>query len=148
MVFSKNPPFFIIGNITFWVCRREVGDITGVLEMFVIDEEILLYLCTSKRNDVTLDEKTIERIEKALASNKLDVRFVADFSDILNSCDEQDLENTVLYSARGKPNLNIEGLNYIAGEIYTGHTTYKRVLDIVELNEFYSFQKSRKLRPV
>ncbi|MBI4141865.1 hypothetical protein HY484_03000 [Candidatus Woesearchaeota archaeon] len=97
---------------------------------------------------MAIDQQTSEKITKALASNKLDVQLIRDFSDLLTTGNQNDLEKQVLYSARGKPTTDIPDVHYIAGEIHTAHTTYAKLLELVENKDFYYFQKSRKLRPV
>jgi len=95
---------------------------------------------------MTLEQTTQEHIQKALACNKLDVHLRHDFIDLLSSNSETDLDKKVLYSLRGTPNLEFPGRRASISGSYTAETTYRELLALIQRDDIYYAQKSRKLR--
>jgi len=95
---------------------------------------------------MSIDNKTKEQIQQAIASRKINGLFRVDLSKILEADKEEALEQQVSYFAEGKANLGIKELNGIGGVYYTAHTTYRRFLELVQNPDLYFFERGRNLR--
>ena len=94
---------------------------------------------------MSLEQEVKDRIQEALDSNKLDLRFAKVFSDILHEGDSSKLDQRFAYHVKAKEGLDYKGLNHVAGEIYTARTTLIELINFIENSDFYVFQAPQEI---
>ncbi len=100
-----------------------------------------------------IDPAVRKQIEDALQSGRIDSFLVLGLDDILSENDASFLEKKISFFAIGNPTTIPQGMNKLTEGTYTGHGTYKSLVDYVHLcdekgNPLFSyFEASVKLSP-
>lgn len=95
-----------------------------------------------------LEQDLVDRINDALKSKKVDVRFRLRFLRILDADDPALLEREVSYFVKGiSQDLEFEGKIINVGIIYTAQSTYRVLLDNFENDDLKYFSWSGNMYP-
>jgi len=98
---------------------------------------------------MTIDHILRDRIEGALKSKKLDATLKFEYHNLLgnDARDLQDISITIDTGfsciAEGKKGLDFPGKRQEMDTIYTLDSTYRNLLDLVEMPDFVRFEKGR-----